>query len=180
MYVLCTLVLLSLHSLFRRPRVQEPSEPKAIEGSEQHRQVAAKLGRKKRDKHHFPGSSGGLETSRVPRQHDFERCMDGPSGASKRAFNQDNVPERRKRAQVRLKMEIYFADTWQITIQWSLRLLLFLTDPFRSYCLPAPPFNPKCNYLLIDFFSLFMSVVLLIWWNIGCFSGSRFKLNFLF
>lgn len=113
MYVLCTLVLLSLHSLFRRPKVQESSEPKAIEAPEQHSQDVAK--RKKRNKHHFPGSSGALEISRVPRQHDFERCLDGPSRASKRrSFHLDNVHERRKRAQVRLKMEIgtvYFADT---------------------------------------------------------------------
>lgn len=115
MYVLCTLVLLSLHSLFRRPKVQEPSEPKAIEGPEQHSQDVAKLGRKKRNKHPLPGSSGALEISRVPRQLDLERCLDGPSRASKRrSFHLDNVHERRKRAQVRLKMEIgtvYFADT---------------------------------------------------------------------
>ncbi|XP_067245774.1 kinesin-like protein KIFC3 isoform X1 [Chanodichthys erythropterus] len=100
MYVLCTLVLLSLHSLFRRPKVQEPSEPKAIEGPEQHSQDVAKLGRKKRNKHPLPGSSGALEISRVPRQLDFERCLDGPSRASKRrSFHLDNVHERRKRAQ---------------------------------------------------------------------------------
>ncbi|ROL52864.1 hypothetical protein DPX16_8427 [Anabarilius grahami] len=101
MYVLCTLVLLSLHSLFRRPKVQESSEPKAIEGPEQHSQDVAKLGRKKRNKHPLPGSSGALEISRVPRQNDFERCLDGPSRASKRrSFHLDNVHERRKRAQL--------------------------------------------------------------------------------
>lgn len=107
MYVLCTLVFLSLHNLFRRPRDLESPEPKAIEGPEKHRQDLAKLGRKKRNKHPSPGSSGAFETSRVLRQHDFERCLDGPSRASKRrSFHLDNVHERRKRAQVRLKMEI--------------------------------------------------------------------------
>ncbi|KAK7160829.1 hypothetical protein R3I93_008485 [Phoxinus phoxinus] len=100
MYVLCTLVFLSLHSLFRRPRDLESSEPKAIEGPEQNRQDFAKLGRKKRNKHPSSGSSGAIETSRVPRQHDFERCLDGPCRASKRrSFHLDNVHERRKRAQ---------------------------------------------------------------------------------
>ncbi|KAK7151477.1 hypothetical protein R3I94_007957 [Phoxinus phoxinus] len=100
MYVLCTLVFLSLHSLFRRPRDLESSEPKAIEGPEQNRQDFAKLGRKKRNKHPSSGSSGAIETSRVPRQHDFERCLDGPCRASKRrSFHLDNVQERRKRAQ---------------------------------------------------------------------------------
>ncbi|XP_056090261.1 kinesin-like protein KIFC3 isoform X4 [Rhinichthys klamathensis goyatoka] len=100
MYVLCTLVFLSLHSLFRRPRDLESSEPKASEGPEQHRQDLAKLRRKKRNKHPSPGSSGALETSRVLRQHDFERCLDGPCRASKRrSFHLDNVHERRKRGQ---------------------------------------------------------------------------------
>ncbi|XP_077104535.1 kinesin-like protein KIFC3 isoform X5 [Siphateles boraxobius] len=100
MYVLCTLVFLSLHSLFRRPRDLHSSEPKAIEGPEQHRRDLAKLGRKKRKKHPSPGSSGALETSRVLRQNDFERCLDGPCRASKiRSFHLDNVHERRKRAQ---------------------------------------------------------------------------------
>lgn len=106
MYVVCTLVLLSLHNLFKRPKVQELSEPKAIEGPEQHRQDVTKLGRKKRNKHYLHEGSGPLETSRVSRQHNFERCLDGPSRASKRrSVHLDNVHERRKRAQVRLKME---------------------------------------------------------------------------
>ncbi|XP_073707005.1 kinesin-like protein KIFC3 isoform X3 [Garra rufa] len=100
MYVLCTLVLLSLHNLFKRPRVPEPSETYAIEGPEQHKPDAAKLGRKKRNKHHLPGSSGPPETSRVSRQHDFERCLDEPSRASKRrSVRLENAHERRKRAQ---------------------------------------------------------------------------------
>lgn len=100
MYVVCTLVLLSLHNFFKRPKVQEPSEPKAIEGPEQHRPDVTKLGRKKRNKHHLHEGSGSLETSRVSRQHDFERCLDGPSRASKRrSVHLDNVHERRKRAQ---------------------------------------------------------------------------------
>ncbi|XP_016318750.1 LOW QUALITY PROTEIN: kinesin-like protein KIFC3 [Sinocyclocheilus anshuiensis] len=97
MYVLCTLVLLSLHNLFRRPRVLEPSEPKAIEGPEQHRPDVAKLRRKKRNKHTLHEGSGPLESSRV---HDFERCLDGPSRASKRrSVHLDNVHKRKKRAQ---------------------------------------------------------------------------------
>ncbi|XP_059420598.1 kinesin-like protein KIFC3 isoform X2 [Carassius carassius] len=97
MYVLCTLVLLSLHNLFRRPRVLDPSEPKAIEGPEQHRPEEAKLGRKKRNKHTLHDGSGPLESSRA---HDFERCLDGPSRASKRrSVHLDNVHKRKKRAQ---------------------------------------------------------------------------------
>ncbi|XP_016150000.1 kinesin-like protein KIFC3 [Sinocyclocheilus grahami] len=97
MYVLCTLVLLSLHNLFRRPRVLEPSEPKAIEGPEQHRPDVAKLGRKKRNKHTLHEGSGPLESSRF---HDFERCQHGPSRASKRrSVHLDNVHRRKKRAQ---------------------------------------------------------------------------------
>uniref|UniRef100_A0A9J8C720 Kinesin-like protein KIFC3 n=1 Tax=Cyprinus carpio carpio TaxID=630221 RepID=A0A9J8C720_CYPCA len=100
MYVLCTLVLLSLHNLFKRPKVQEPSEPKAIEGPEQQRPDVTKLGHKKRNKHHLSEGSGPLETSRVSGQHDSERCLDGPSKASKRrSVHMDNVHERRKRAQ---------------------------------------------------------------------------------
>ncbi|XP_043120542.1 kinesin-like protein KIFC3 isoform X3 [Puntigrus tetrazona] len=100
MYVLCTLVLLSLHNLFKRPKVQEPFEPKAIEGPEQHRPDVPKLGRKKRNKHHFHEGSGPVETSRVSRQHDFERCLDGPSRASKRrSVHLDNAHERRKKSQ---------------------------------------------------------------------------------
>ncbi|XP_042599449.1 kinesin-like protein KIFC3 isoform X3 [Cyprinus carpio] len=100
MYVLCTLVLLSLHNLFKRPKVQEPSEPKAIEGPEQQRPDVTKLGHKKRNKHHLSEGSGPLETSRVSGQHDSERCLDGPSKASKRrSVHLDNVHERRKRAQ---------------------------------------------------------------------------------
>ncbi|XP_059362007.1 kinesin-like protein KIFC3 isoform X2 [Carassius carassius] len=100
MYVLCTLVLLSLHNLFKRPKVQEPSEPKAIEGPEQQKPDVTKLDRKKKNKHHLREGSGPLETSRVSREHDFERCLDGPSGASKRrSVHLDNVHERRKIAQ---------------------------------------------------------------------------------
>lgn len=107
MYVVCTLVLLSLHNLFKRPKVQEPSEAKAIEGPEQHRPDVAKLGRKKRNKHHLHEGSRPLETSRLSRQHHFERCLDGPSRTSKtRSVHLDNVHERRKRAQVRLKMKV--------------------------------------------------------------------------
>ncbi|XP_067275066.1 kinesin-like protein KIFC3 isoform X3 [Pseudorasbora parva] len=99
MYVLCTLVFLSLHSLFKRPRDLESSEPKAIEDPAQHGQDVAKMGRKKRNKHTLPGSSGALETAGVSRQHDFERCLDGPRRTSKRSFHLNNVHERRKRAQ---------------------------------------------------------------------------------
>lgn len=101
MYVLCTLVLLSLHNLFRRPRVLDPVEPKAIESPEKHKPDVGKHGRKKRNKHHIPGSSGPLETSRVHRQSDVDRCLDGfSSRASKRrSVHQDNVLERRKIAQ---------------------------------------------------------------------------------
>lgn len=131
MYVLCTLVFLSIHSLFRRPRDLESPEPKAIEGPEQH-----KPGRKKRNKHPSPGSSGALETSRVLRQHDFERCLDGPCRASKRrSFHLDNVHERRKRAQVRLKMEISTVWGWSsmlftllIIVQSSLFKVIVVFD----------------------------------------------------
>lgn len=86
----------------------EPSEPKAIEGPEQQRPDVTKLGHKKRNKHHLSEGSGPLETSRVSGQHDSERCLDGPSKASKRrSVHLDNVHERRKRAQVRLKMEMW-------------------------------------------------------------------------
>lgn len=108
MYVLCTLVLLSLHNLFRRPRVLDPVEPKAIESPEKHKPDVGKHGRKKRNKHHIPGSSGPLETSRVHRQSDVDRCLDGfSSRASKRrSVHQDNVLERRKIAQVSVNMEV--------------------------------------------------------------------------
>ncbi|XP_026143787.1 kinesin-like protein KIFC3 isoform X3 [Carassius auratus] len=100
MYVLCTLVLLSLHNLFKRPKVQEPSEPKAIEGPEQQKPDVTKLDRIKKNKHHLSEGSGPLETSRVSREHDFERCLDGPSRASKRrSVHLDNVHERREIAQ---------------------------------------------------------------------------------
>lgn len=83
----------------------EPSEPKAIEGPEQHRPEEAKLGRKKRNKHTLHEGSGPLESSGA---HDFERCLDGPSRASKRrSVHLDNVHKRKKRAQVRLKMEMW-------------------------------------------------------------------------
>ncbi|XP_026086872.1 kinesin-like protein KIFC3 isoform X2 [Carassius auratus] len=97
MYVLCTLVLLSLQNLFRRPRVLDTSEPKAIEGPEQHRPEEAKLGRKKRNKHTLHDASGPLESSRA---HDFKRCLDGPSSASKRrSVHLNNVHKRKKRTQ---------------------------------------------------------------------------------
>lgn len=106
MYVLCTLVLLSLNNLFKRPRVLEPSEPDAIEGPEQNKPNVAKLGRKKRNKHALHGSSGPLETSRVSREHDFEKSLDEPSRTSKRkSVRLDNADERRRGAQVRLKVE---------------------------------------------------------------------------
>ncbi len=138
-------------NLFKRPKVQEPSEPKANEGPEQHRPDVTKLGRKKRNKHHLHEGSRPLETSRVSRQHDFERCLDGPSRASKRrSVHLDNMHERRKRAQVRLKMEVWewgeecrnvcfevdllvwyiHADRYQM--RFCLRLL-FLFDPFWSW-----------------------------------------------
>ncbi|KAL1256332.1 hypothetical protein QQF64_011877 [Cirrhinus molitorella] len=97
MYVLCTLVLLSLHNLFKRPKVLEPSETNAIEGPEQHKPDVAKLGRKKRNKHSLHGSSEPCETSR---QHDFDRYLDEPSKANKRrSVRLDNAHERRKKAQ---------------------------------------------------------------------------------
>ncbi|XP_050990776.1 kinesin-like protein KIFC3 isoform X2 [Labeo rohita] len=100
MYVLCTLVLLSLNNLFKRPRVLEPSEPDAIEGPEQNKPNVAKLGRKKRNKHALHGSSGPLETSRVSREHDFEKSLDEPSRTSKRkSVRLDNADERRRGAQ---------------------------------------------------------------------------------
>ncbi|KAL0168788.1 hypothetical protein M9458_037010, partial [Cirrhinus mrigala] len=80
--------------------VLEPSEPNAVEGPEQNKPDVAKLGRKKRNKHLLHGSSGPLETSRVSREHDFEKSLDGPSRKSKRrSVCLDNADKRRKRAQ---------------------------------------------------------------------------------
>ncbi|XP_051579795.1 kinesin-like protein KIFC3 isoform X2 [Myxocyprinus asiaticus] len=109
MYVLCTLVFLSLHNLFKRPKVLEPTkheteEPTKHETEESPKLAspdAAKLRFKKRAKHPWPGSSGALQTSSVSRRSGFESCLDRiPSRPRKsRAVHLENVHDRRKNAQ---------------------------------------------------------------------------------
>lgn len=105
MYVLCTLVLLSLNSLFKRPKVLEPIEHKAVEDSKQPSPDAVKPGRRKRCKHSWSGISRAPETSKVHGQHGFKSCLDGINRKpSRRCAQQENVHARRRKAQVRLVM----------------------------------------------------------------------------
>lgn len=106
MYVLCTLVLLSLHSLFKRPKFLEPQEPEAVEDFKQPNPVAVKPGRRKRTKHSWSGISRDLET-KVHRQCGFESCLDGMTRKSSRnrCAQQENVHVGKRKAQVRLKLE---------------------------------------------------------------------------
>ncbi|XP_022521730.2 kinesin-like protein KIFC3 isoform X2 [Astyanax mexicanus] len=61
MYVLCTLILLSIHSLFKRPTALEarenPARAEALEDRQKPRKEALQLGRKKRARPPLPGSS---------------------------------------------------------------------------------------------------------------------------
>ncbi|XP_056622440.1 kinesin-like protein KIFC3 isoform X2 [Triplophysa dalaica] len=100
MYVLCTLVLLSLHSLFKRPKFLEPQEPEAVEDFKQPNPVAVKPGRRKRSKHSWSGISRDLET-KVHRQCGFESCLDGMTSKSSRnrCAQQENVHVRKRKAQ---------------------------------------------------------------------------------
>ncbi|XP_072550617.1 kinesin-like protein KIFC3 isoform X2 [Salminus brasiliensis] len=66
MYVLCTLVLLSIHSLFKRPRALEAPEAQAEarEDSEKPRKEAPQPGRRRRAKPPLPGSSRAPNSER--------------------------------------------------------------------------------------------------------------------
>ncbi|XP_052008050.1 kinesin-like protein KIFC3 isoform X3 [Xyrauchen texanus] len=101
MYVLCTLVFLSLHNLFKSPKVLEPTKHETEECPNLASPDAAKLRLKKRAKHRWPGSSGALQISRISRRSGFERYLDGiPSRPRKtRAVHLENVHGRRKKAQ---------------------------------------------------------------------------------
>ncbi|XP_051512525.1 kinesin-like protein KIFC3 isoform X2 [Myxocyprinus asiaticus] len=101
MYVLCTLVLLSLHNLFKRPKVLETPEPEAEECPKQASPDAVKFRCKKRANHPWPLSSGVLETTDIPRRHGFESCLDGiPSSPRKsRTVHLEIEHGRRKKVQ---------------------------------------------------------------------------------
>ncbi|KAI4874775.1 hypothetical protein NFI96_025410 [Prochilodus magdalenae] len=58
MYVLCTLVLLSIHSLFKRTRALEAHEAEPEEEAEKPRQKTPPSSHRKKVKHSLPGSSG--------------------------------------------------------------------------------------------------------------------------
>ncbi|KAA0714723.1 Kinesin-like protein KIFC3 [Triplophysa tibetana] len=100
MYVLCTLVLLSLHSLFKRPKFLEPQEPEAVEDFKQPSPIAVKPGRRKRSKHSWSGISRHLET-KVHRQCGFESCLYGMTRKSSRnrCAQQENVHVRKRKEQ---------------------------------------------------------------------------------
>nr|XP_055030077.1 kinesin-like protein KIFC3 isoform X3 [Misgurnus anguillicaudatus] len=100
MYVLCTMVLLSLHSLFKRPKILELPEPAAVEDPKQS-SPDAKLGRRKRSKHPCSGISGALQKSKVHRQRGFESCLEGTLWKLKkiRSAHMENMHARRKSVQ---------------------------------------------------------------------------------
>ncbi|XP_065116518.2 kinesin-like protein KIFC3 isoform X3 [Paramisgurnus dabryanus] len=100
MFVLCTMVLLSLHSLFKRPKILELPEPAAVEDPKQS-SPDAKLGRRKRSKHPCYGISGALQKSKVHRQQGFESSLEGTLWKLKkiRSAHVENIHARRKSVQ---------------------------------------------------------------------------------
>ncbi|KAG5270711.1 hypothetical protein AALO_G00195660 [Alosa alosa] len=61
MYVLCTLVLLALHNLFKRPRALDPGDPRAEEGPKQSRDEAVQPGHGQKAKPPWHGGLGSAQ-----------------------------------------------------------------------------------------------------------------------
>ncbi|XP_037395773.1 kinesin-like protein KIFC3 isoform X2 [Pygocentrus nattereri] len=92
MYVLCTLVLLSIHNLFKRSR--ELEAPEAVEESEKPKQEAPPSSHRRRAKHSLPGSSGAPNGGRTG-----SRAGANGRKKSSRTEHLGNAPGRTKRVQ---------------------------------------------------------------------------------
>lgn len=99
MYVLCTFVLLSIHSLLKRSRALEAqeAEPEGVKDTEKPRQETPPPRRRRRPKPPVSGSSGALDGD----------CKGRRAGARSRKKSGrtrlENTPDRSKRVQVRRK-----------------------------------------------------------------------------
>lgn len=105
MYVLCTLVLLSLHNLFKRPRALEPGE--TDKGPQQPRDEVEKSGHEQKAKppwHDGLGSAqGGISISQSPCGCVVRHCHDMRQHRQHKESvldNKSDVPTNSGKAQV--------------------------------------------------------------------------------